>query len=199
MLYTKLALRAYYDRISFSLKTKLCVRLKYLMTYMQLDNHGQRTTKDFSINTPTAYIICSIYSIPVFPYFGSRIHLWHLISRKIHTTFISIFLIWFFKLWTSKISFHFIDTLSFFFSRKLKCTKLTYVINTLLSCCPINSTEIVVDESSSLTDLSPCTKRASKTKNKIMKAIYWENDIPKMLKRIIFAYHNLHIMIIIFI
>ena len=85
MLYTKLALRAYYDRISFSLKKKLSARLKYLMTYMQLD------TKEFSINTPTAYIICSIYSIPVFPYVESRIHLWHLISRKIHTTFISIF------------------------------------------------------------------------------------------------------------
>ena len=77
-----------------------------------------------------------------------------------------------------------------FFFRKLKCTKLTYVINTFLSCCPINSTEIVVDESSSLTDLSPCTKRASKTKNKIMTANYWENDMPKILKIILFAYHH---------
>ena len=40
---------------------------KCLMTYAV----GQLyiTTMDFSINDPTAYVICSIYSISVFPYF----------------------------------------------------------------------------------------------------------------------------------
>ena len=46
---------------------KLSARLKCLMTYTV----GQLciTTIDFSINDPTAYVICSIYSIPVFLYF----------------------------------------------------------------------------------------------------------------------------------
>ena len=44
-------------------------------------------TMYFSINDPTAYVICSTYSIPVFPYFVKlRSHLWHekYISHSFH-------------------------------------------------------------------------------------------------------------------
>ena len=80
---------------------EVIVRPLIMMTYVV----GQLCiTMYFSINDPTAYIICSIYSISVFPYFvtlncvkNSTLPL--NISRKVHTHSLHFFGNWSFKLW----------------------------------------------------------------------------------------------------